>query len=68
MATFLQEEIAIMAMYRIDTKEHLLADLTEAAPHIDDPVISAYISDIIEKLSPMNEVDFEQLTFMPDIL
>ena len=65
---FTQEEIAIMAMYRTDSKEHLLADLTEAAPHIDNPKITAYMVEVQEKLSTVGEAEFQQLNFMPDFL
>lgn len=68
MTTFLQEEIAIMAMYRTDSKEHLLSDLTEAAPHIDDLQMASLVSGILKKLQIVTDADFQQMEFMPDTL
>lgn len=68
LTTFSQEEIAIMAMYRTDTKEHLLADLAEAVPYTDDPQAAAYMADIKEKLQTISNAEFNQITFMPDTL
>lgn len=65
---FTQEEIAIMAMYRTDSKEHLLADLTEAAPHIDDPQMTSLVSEVLQKLQTVTDADFQQMDFMPDTL
>lgn len=65
---FSPEEIAIMGMYRTDCKEHLLADLTAAAPHVEDPDAAACVSSILGKLADISDREFEKISFASELL
>lgn len=66
--TFSQEEISIMGMYRTDSKVHLLADLTAAAPYITDPDAAACVSSVLGKLADVDELEFDKMSFVSELL
>lgn len=68
MGNFTFEEVNLMCIYNTGTKEGLMDALKEMRSYLepDEAELLALTDSTLEKLSPMNEAEFEALELYPD--
>ena len=62
---FTVEEVNMMCIFNISSKETLIARLTAAASEFDEPELDEIAQSVLAKLSKINDAEFVALELCP---
>ena len=63
---FTVEEINLMCIFNMSSRDAFIAELTEAVPYFDEPGLVETADSILNKLSKMSDADFAALQLYPE--
>ena len=68
MQKFNVEEINLMSIYDISSRNALLTELYDSLIYVDEPEVRTLMETVIEKVSAISDYDFEDIGFYPTFM
>jgi hypothetical protein len=63
---FTVEEINLMCIFDISSRNALIDELSAAIPDFDEPELTEIAENVLAKLNTLNDEDFSALDFYPE--